>query len=82
MSKNSKFAMHIDIIMGLDATKPVFGDYMKTENLNFACSKSRYDTFQTSNNRGADKTARVICAFVVRKPPNTGFLASRPNIRY
>ena len=33
------------------------------------------------NNKGADQTARMrrlVCAFVVRKPPKTGFLASRP----
>ena len=33
------------------------------------------------NNKGADQTARMrrlVCAFVVHKPPKTGFLASRP----
>ena len=33
------------------------------------------------NNKGADQTARMrrlVCAFVVRKPPKTGFLATRP----
>ena len=33
------------------------------------------------NNKGADQTARMrrlVCACVVRKPPKTGFLASRP----
>ena len=45
------------------------------------CSQSRYDTFQKANNKGADQTARMrrlVCAFVVCKPPNTGFLESRP----
>ena len=54
------------------------------ENCNFARSKSRYhgyDTFEKANNKGADQTAqmrRLVCAFVVRKPPKAGFLASRP----
>ena len=33
------------------------------------------------NNKGADQTARMhrlVCACFVRKPPKTGFLASRP----
>ena len=33
------------------------------------------------NNKGADQTARVcrlVCAFVVRKLPDAGFLATRP----
>ena len=32
--------------------------------------------------KGADQTAhmrRLVCAFVVRKPPKTGFLTTRPN---
>ena len=56
-----------------------YRDYI--ENRNFACSKLRYVTFQNANNRGADQTAwmrRLVCTFVVRKPPKTGFLASRP----
>ena len=35
-----------------------------------------------SNNKGADQTAqmrRLVCACVVRKPPKTGFLETRPN---
>ena len=42
---------------------------------------SRYDTFQWANNNGADQTAlmhRLVCAFVVRKPPKRSFLASKP----
>ena len=42
----------------------------------FARSKSRYDSFQFANNKGADQTARMrrlVCAFVVRKPPKPGF---------
>ena len=53
----------------------------KLENCNFACSKFRYDTFHLANNTGADQTEhmrRLVCAFVVHKPPKTGFLASRP----
>ena len=52
------------------------------ENWNFARSKSRYNTFQKANNKGAGQTARMrrlVCACVVRKPPKTGFLATRPN---
>ena len=42
---------------------------------------STYYTFKKANNKGADQTARMrrlVCACVVRKPPKTGFLASRP----
>ena len=49
------------------------------ENWNFTCSQF---SFQKANNKGADQTARMrrlICACVVRKPPKTGFLATRPN---
>ena len=41
------------------------------ENGNFACSKSRYDTFQKANNKDADQSVRMrrlFCAFVVRNP--------------
>ena len=51
--------------------------------LKFRFSKSRYDIFLKVNNKGADQTAhmrRLVCAFVPRKPPKTGFLASRPII--
>ena len=49
--------------LGLDATKPVFG--------NFAYSKFRYDTFQKVNNKDADQSAwmrRLVCAFAVCTP--------------
>ena len=49
--------------------------------LKFHYSKFTYDTFQKANNKGANQTAgmrRLVCACVVRKPPKTGFLASRP----
>ena len=82
--------------MGHIATKPVFGvsdsdiqtsllsyrDYPK--NLNFAGGKYRYDTFQLTNNKGANQTAqmcRLVSAFVVGKPPKTGFLPRGPNRR-
>ena len=44
-----------------------------------------YGAFQKTNNKGADQTARMrrlVCAFVVRKPPKTGFLATGPNYTY
>ena len=53
----------------------------KLEHCNFTCSKYTYNTFQKENNKGADQTAgkrRLVCACVVRKPPKTVFLASRP----
>ena len=56
-----------------------YGD--KLEQWNFACSKFWYDTFQLANNKGANQTAhmcRLVCSFVVRKPPKTGFLVSSP----
>ena len=51
------------------------------ENRNFTCNKFTYKTFKKANNKGTDQTAwtsRLVCACVVRKPPKTGFLASRP----
>ena len=75
--------------MGLDATKPVsmgfwqskfqnsllsYRDYV--ENWNFSCSKFTYGTFQKANNKSADQTAqmrRLVCACVVRKPPEDRF---------
>ena len=38
-----------------------------------------------ANNKGADQSARMrrlVCAFVVHKPPKIGFLASRPIYSY
>ena len=49
--------------------------------LNFTCSKFIPATFCNVNNKGADQAVRMrrlVCAFVVRKPLMTGFLASRP----
>ena len=40
-----------------------------------------YDTLQKANNKGDDQTARMrrlVYAFVVRKPPKTGFPTTRP----
>ena len=57
-----------------------YKDYV--ENRNSTCSTFTYDNFQNVNNKGADQTAqmrRLVCACVVRKPPKTGFLTSRPN---
>ena len=45
------------------------------------CSKLRYGTLQNVDNKGACQTpgmCRLVCACVVRKPPKTGFLTSRP----
>ena len=56
-----------------------YGD--EQENMNFTCSKFTYEPFQKPNNKGADQTAwmrRLVCTCVVRKPPETGFLTSRP----
>ena len=44
-------------------------------------SKLRYDIFHKTTNKGADYTVgmcRLVCAFVVRKPPKKVFLASTP----
>ena len=52
--------------------------------IDFACSKFSYGTFKKANNKGADQTARMrrlVCACVVRKPPKTGFLATRPKCK-
>ena len=52
----------------------------KLKNWNFARSKSRYYTFKLANNKGAGKSVRMlrlVCTFVVCKPPKTGFLVSR-----
>ena len=45
-----------------------YSDYL--QNWIFGQNKSRYDTFQLANNKGADQT--------VRKLPKTGFLARGP----
>ena len=46
-------------------------------------SKLRVTSLENSNDKGADQSARsmrmMACAFVVRKPPKTGFLTSRPS---
>ena len=52
--------------------------------LSFACSKIRYDTFQSANNKGADhdRTARMrrlVGACAVRKPPRQVFSRRGPN---
>ena len=50
-------------------------------NRNFAHNKLRYGAVQIANNTGADQTARLrrlVCAFVIRKPPKTEILATRP----
>ena len=53
----------------------------KLGNRNLAGSKLKYGAFKKVNNKGAGQTAwmhRLVCAFVVRKARNTGFLATRP----
>ena len=43
-------------------------------------SEPRYFTLQKGNNKGTDQSARMrrlVCAFVVHKPPKTGFFATR-----
>ena len=45
----------------------------------------RYDSFQNVNNKGADlfeRMRRLICTFVVNKPPKTGFLRRGPYYGY
>ena len=46
-------------------------------------SKLRVASLENANDKGADQSARsmcmLVCAFVVRKPRKTGFLASRPS---
>ena len=51
------------------------------ENLNSTSVMCTYITFQKPNSKGADQSARMrrlVCVFVVRKPPKTGFLAPSP----
>ena len=68
--------------MGLVATKPIFGVSSKRDSNQFPqLEMFRDDAFQNAKNKGADQSAsmrRLVCAFVVRKPPKTGFLALRP----
>ena len=40
------------------------------ENWNFTCSKFKYDTSHSANNKGADQTVRTV--------PKTGFLTTTP----
>ena len=76
--------------LGFDAAKPVFGvaDKAGLKPVSSATETSkkikillvRYDPFQNLNNKGADQSAlmrRLVCAFVVHKPPKTNFLTSR-----
>ena len=46
-------------------------------------SKLRVECLENANDKGDDQSVRsmrmLVCAFVVRKPPKTGFLASRPS---
>ena len=42
--------------------------------LKIARSNLRYDTFQKPNNKGADQTIRLVCAFVIHKPRRQVFL--------
>ena len=82
--------------LGLVATKPVLGVSNKASfkpvssateaslkvEISPVHSKSRYDTFQKANYKGAYQTARMcrlVGACVVRKPPKAGFLTSRSN---
>ena len=51
------------------------------DNLNFTCSKFKYDTFQKGNNNGTDQSVqvgRLVCNFRGSQTPKTGFLALRP----
>ena len=77
--------------MGQDVTNPVFGDsdrmrfkpacYAKETSLKFACSKSRYDTFQKAKKKKHLALIRLhmlVYAFVVRKSPKMNFLTLRP----
>ena len=76
--------------MGLVVRKLVLGVSYKARfnqpaQLQRLARKLKYNSFQIANNKGADQTARMrrlVCAFVVRKPPKTDFLALRPNYRY
>ena len=46
-------------------------------------SQLRVASLKNAIDEGADQSARsmrrLVCAFVVRKPPKTGFIASRPS---
>ena len=84
-----------DYILGLVATKPVFGvGLTKRDSNQFPqlhrqarilkfCLKQSLDMILSSKrtNKGAYQSARMrrlVCAFVVRKPPKTGFFVTRP----
>ena len=70
---------YVDCYMGLVARKSVFGvsekrDSNQSHQLQGLDSKFKYDTFQKTNNKGADQTARMprlVCACVIRKPPTS-----------
>ena len=80
-------------ITGHRREKPVFGVNEKSEiqasllsyrdqleNWKFACSKSTYDSFEKTNNKGADQSARMrrlVCALVVHKPPEDRVFSRR-----
>ena len=53
------------------------------QNIFFACSKFKYDTFKYVNIKGADQSARMrmrrlVCAFVVRQPRRQVFSRRSP----
>ena len=81
--------------LGLVVRKPVFGvsEKVSLKPISTATETSKKiemslvasldnGAFQTANNKGADQTARMhrlVLAFVVCKPPKTGFLVTRPD---
>ena len=80
--------------IGRDVTKPVFGVSYKarikpvspatetSKKIEISLVASFDIKLKTTNSKGADQSAqmrRLVCAFVVRKPPKTGFLASKPS---
>ena len=80
-TKNILHKSRLLIIWALTRQNLSPGFPTKQGNCDFACSKFTYDTFQKVNIKGADQYAlmcRLVCTFVVRKPPKTGFLMSRP----
>ena len=56
-----------------------YRDYL--EKIIFVCCKLRYGAFQKAKNKCADQTARMrrlVCAFVICNPLETGFLDTKP----
>ena len=83
--------LYLFLNIGLHARNPLFGvsdqvmPKLACSARKFACSKLVYDTFLSANNKGADQPVRLhrlVCIFVVRKPPKQVFVCLDPFLSF